>query len=280
MQEVAQPPANGTMVPVKFGRDRRTLLSGGVLVAVAGLAWAVVLLQAVAGEAAPMVERPAGMDMPPIWVAQPAAFLTAWAVMMAAMMLPSATPMIVLYGGLARNFRKTGQSGIPTALFALVYFIAWLICGVPVYVASLGVDLAASAGPRVASLLPYGLVAVLLTAGLYEFSPLKRACLRVCRSPLAFLMGHWRSGYPGTSRLAAAHAAYCIGCCWGLMAILVAAGAMALPWVIFISLVVFAQKLLPGGELAARITGAALLVLALAVAVQPEFAVGLRGQGM
>jgi len=280
MRELEQPPGNPATVAVKLGRDRRALLSGAMLVAVATLAWAVVLLQTVAGEAMPMVEGALGMDMPPAGAVQAVAFLTAWGVMMAAMMLPSATPMIVLYGTLARNFRRTGQSGIPVAFFALVYLIAWVAFGGPVYLVSLGVDLAASKQPTVATLLPYGLVVVLVAAGLYEFSPLKRACLRVCRSPLAFLMGNWRSGTLGTSRLAAAHAAYCIGCCWGLMVILVAAGAMALPWVVLITAAVFAQKLVPGGELTARITGGVLLALALAVAVQPELAVGLRGQGM
>jgi predicted metal-binding membrane protein len=118
--------------------------------------------------------------------------------------------------------------------------------------------------------------AVLVAAGVYQFTPLKRACLRVCRNPLSFLLTRSRAGYRGTLGLALEHAAYCVGCCWGLMVVLVAAGAMALHWVLLIAAVVFVEKLLPRGEWTAAIVGSGLLLLGLAVVVHPDLAMVLR----
>ena len=208
------------------------------------------------------------------------AFLGAWGVMMTAMMLPSATPMIALYGGVRRKAAPTDQKGIPTMLFALVYLAVWLAFGIPVYAASVIIEVAANSTPAVANLLPYALAFVLLLAGAYQFSSLKRVCLRVCQSPLGFLMGHWRNGYLGTLKMAWEHAAYCVGCCWGLMVVLVTAGAMALPWVLLIAVLVFVEKILPHGEWTARIIGGALILLGLLVAIQPHLAMVLRGPSM
>lgn len=251
---------------LKLEYDRGTWLAGGLLIAIAAFAWVAVILQSRGMKAAPTTDV--------------VAFLIAWGVMMTAMMLPSAVPMIALYGGVRRNAAQTKQKGIPTALFALVYLVVWLAFGIPVYVASVVVDAAANSTPAVADLLPYALALVLLAAGAYQFSPLKRVCLRVCQSPLGFLMGHWRGGYLGTLKLALEHAAYCVGCCWGLMVVLVAAGAMALQWVLLIAALVFAEKVLPHGEWTARIVGGALLLLGLFVAVQPQLATVLRGPAM
>ena len=102
---------------------------------------------------------------------------------------------------------------------------------------------------------------ILLAAGAFQLSPLKQVCLRACRSPLAFLLGHWRAGRRGSLALGWSHAVYCLGCCWALMLVLVAAGAMGLRWVLLIAAVVAAEKLLPGGEWFARAAGGALLLL-------------------
>ena len=210
--------------------DRPTLLTVVALVAIAVLAWASVITEAARMDG--MAMAGSGMDMPvdrgPGSAVSTLVFLGAWGVMMAAMMLPSATPMIALYGVVYRNLGHTGQAGVPTALFALVYLIVWLAFGIPVYLASLAVEAVAGANATFAGLLPYALGIVLLGAGAYQFSSLKQVCLRVCRSPVAFLIGRWRSGHLGTLRLGVEHAAYCVGCCWALMAVLVAAGAMGL----------------------------------------------------
>lgn len=269
---------------LRLGRDRGALLTGGLLIAIAALAWVAVILQATGMQGASTIEPETGMAMRVESSldarVDATAFLVAWGVMMAAMMLPSATPMIILYGAVRRTLSQTGQKGLPTALFALVYLTVWLAFGVPVYAATVVVDIAADIHPAVAGLLPYVLAVVLLGAGAYQFSPLKQVCLRVCQSPLGFLMGHWRSGYPGTIRVALEHAVYCVGCCWGLMVVLVAAGAMALHWVLLIAALVFAEKLLPRGGWTARMVGVALIVLGLLVVAQPGLTTVLRGQTM
>ncbi len=119
---------------------------------------------------------------------------------------------------------------------------------------------------------------ILAIAAVYQFTPLKQACLRQCRSPLDFLIHRWRG--PGAFealRLGAGHGAYCVGCCWGLMAVLVIAGAMSLLWVVLIALIVFVEKLMPFGERSAQVTGAGLGLLATFVAVHPDLSMLLRG---
>jgi len=200
--------------------------------------------------------------------------------MMAAMMLPSAVPMIALYGALSRRGGATQPCGPSTALFALTYLVTWLVVGLPIYALSVAVDQAASANVAIKALLPYGIALVLVAAGLYQFTPLKRVCLRACRGPLGFLMSYWRPGYRGALQLGARHALSCLGCCWALMVVLVTAGAMGLPWVLLIAVMVFAEKVLPYGEWTARVSGSALLLVGLAVAVQPGLVPFIQGSPM
>jgi predicted metal-binding membrane protein len=246
-----------------LARDRTTLVTGSVLLVTAGLAWGALVAQP---------------DMLMANTGLPAAliFLAAWGVMMAAMMLPSATPMIALYGAIRRKVPDNASAGIPTAVFALVYLALWVMFGVPIYVASVVID---SQGD-IMDLLPAATALVLVAAGVYQFTPLKRACLRVCRNPLSFLWARSRSGYRGTLMLAVEHAAYCIGCCWALMIVLVAAGAMALAWALLIAVVVFLEKLIPRGEVSARVTGIALIGLGLAVVMHPDLVQMLHPNNM
>jgi predicted metal-binding membrane protein len=267
----------------KLWRGHETLLMGLLLVVVAALAWLGVVRQAaemqdMSSDTVSSIEMNmggTGMEGEPASASNPASltdavtYLIAWGVMMTAMMLPSAIPMIALYGALSRNFSQTGQKGLPAALFTLVYLALWLLFGVPIYAANVVVDRAIHSSSTVASLAPYGVALVLLAAGVYQLTPLKRACLRMCQSPLGFLMGHWRSGYRGTFKMALTHAVYCIGCCWGLMVVLVVAGAMALQWVLLIAVAVFVEKVVPRGEWTARFVGGALIVLGLLVSIQP-----------
>ena len=220
------------------------------------------------------------MGMAATTLAGAAAYLGAWGVMMAAMMLPSAIPMIALYGAMQRGAAQTGQRGLLAALFTFIYLAAWLAFGIPVYLASVLLGLAANSSPVVAGLWPYGVALVLVGAGLYQLSPLKRTCLRACQSPFGFLMGHWRSGYVGAMRLAWEHAVFCLGCCSALMVVLVAAGAMSLPWVLLIAALVFVEKVLPHGEWTARVIGGGLIVLGLLIALRPDLAMMLRGAAM
>jgi predicted metal-binding membrane protein len=246
-----------------LARDRTTLISGSVLILAALAAWAALLMQG-------------DMPMPAAGGGEALAFLAAWGIMMAAMMLPSATPMIALYAALRRTAAPGAPRGISSLVFALVYLAVWVAFGVPVYAASGLVSMQSG----LADWLPYALGAVLVAAGIYQFTPLKHACLRVCRNPLSFLLTRSRAGYRGTLGLALEHAAYCVGCCWALMVVLVAAGAMALQWVLLIAAIVFVEKLLPRGEWTAAIVGGGLLLLGLAVVVRPELAMVLRPSTM
>src|SRR3990170_555411 len=246
----------------------RTIALGALLVVVTGFAWLGVIRSS--GMMMPMPE------MEPLSVAGMIAFTLQWGVMMTAMMLPSAAPMILLYSGAHRRRTEWSEPVIPPEAFALTYVALWLLTGVPVYLAWVGIGDLAARSTAFAAAIPYALAATLSATGAYQLSPLKHACLSQCQSPVDFLMRRWRSGYFASLRLAATHAAYCIACCWALMVLLVVAGAMSLPWVLAIAVIVFAEKVLPGGERIARITGMALVVSGIAMAISPNLAGILR----
>jgi predicted metal-binding membrane protein len=243
-------------------RDRTTVLTSAILLLVAAVAWVFVVLSSVHGEDMAMAM--------PMSISAGLVFTACWAVMMTAMMLPSALPMIALYGAMQRGVVAPGTRGVPVAAFTLMYLGLWAATGLPVYFAH--TLLAGLAG----STLAYAIAVILVAAGVYQLSPLKQVCLHVCRSPLGFLLGHWRAGRRGSVALGWSHALYCLGCCWALMLVLVAAGAMGLPWVLLITAVVAAEKLTWGGEWIARITGSALVLLGMTVALRPDLVTALR----
>jgi predicted metal-binding membrane protein len=252
---------NEDPVPV---RDGVTVLTSAVLLLIAVAAWVSVVRSGLQGDDMMMT-----MPMPAT-VADGLGFVVSWGVMMTAMMLPSALPMISLYGATQRGPARATR-GVPVAVFTLVYLALWTASGIPVYFAhTLLMTLAGSA-------FAYAIAVILLAAGAFQLSPLKQMCLRACRSPFGFLLGHWRAGRRGSLALGWSHAVYCLGCCWALMLVLVAAGAMGLRWVLLITAVVAAEKLLPGGEWFARAAGGALLLLGAAVALRPDLVMVLRG---
>lgn len=228
-----------------------------------------------------LVIRDARMAMSPgasPSLAEAAAFTAGWAVMMTAMMLPSAAPTILLYGTVSRRLAQGGDRVAPAMLFGAVYLVVWGAAGIPVYGAYVAADALTLRWPAAAAGAPYVVAIVLAAAGVYQLTGAKRACLRHCESPLGFLMRRWRSGYRSTLLLAARHSLYCVGCCWALMAVLVGAGATGLRWVAIITLAVLAEKLLPRGRRTAAVLGIALVLLGLAVAVRPSLAAALRGE--
>jgi predicted metal-binding membrane protein len=251
-----------------IGPDRATLLTTLFLFVIAIAAWAHVLLRPMA------MDDMAGMEMAMSpTLADGAPYVGAWAVMMAAMMLPSALPMIRLYAATLRTITSSSGKAVRIAAFTLVYLAIWAVIGIPIYLASVALS---AVGPGA---LAYGVAGVLVIAGAFQFSPLKQRCLQQCRSPLGFLLGHWRDGWRGGLMMGAAHSLYCLGCCWALMIVLVVAGAMGLIWVLLIAAVVAAEKLLPRGEWIARTTGIALVLLGIAVAIRPSLAGALRAGG-
>jgi predicted metal-binding membrane protein len=193
-------------------------------------------------------------------------FLAVWTVMMAAMMLPAAAPMILIFA--AAQARRERDVAVPTWIFIAGYILVWAAAGLVVYaLVQIGSDVATrlAAADR-AGWAPLALGATLVTAGLYQFTPAKRICLNHCRSPFAFVARHWREGRAGALGMGLRHGAYCLGCCWALFAVLVAAGVMSLAWMLLLTLVVCAEKLLPQGRRVAAVVGAALIVLGLLVA--------------
>jgi predicted metal-binding membrane protein len=265
-----------------WATDRVFLLTLALLLLITVAAWVGIIVQAV-----PMTMAGSAMDAgmsedmePLVTPVGLATFVSAWAVMMAAMMLPSAAPMILLYRIVARRQAARGNPLIPTWIFVLGYLVVWVAFGAVVYLAGQFVNVALRDDRGLAQWTPYGVALVLLAAGIYQFTPLKRVCLRACQSPLGFLTMHWRPGAAGAFRMGLEHGAYCTGCCWGLMAVLVAAGAMGLAWVLVIALVVAAEKLLPARREAAPISGVVLLGLGAVVAVQPQVTLALPGRGM
>jgi predicted metal-binding membrane protein len=214
-----------------------------------------------------------GMDMPAIQMpglykwGLPAVILLflMWAVMMIAMMVPSAVPMI--QGFLAVNERRRNPSRqlVPVGVFLLGYLAVWTAFSAAATLAQWGLHKAALLSPMMVATSPVMSGALLLAAGVFQWTPLKRACLRGCRSPLSFLMSEWREGTAGAFSMGLRHGAYCVGCCWALMALLFVVGVMNLLWVAVIALFVIAEKVLPRGELLGHIGGVALVAAGIAV---------------
>ena len=183
-----------------------------------------------------------------------------WATMMVAMMLPSAAPAILLYARVHRH--SMGAASPPTMAFLVGYLACWT--GVSLVAATLHVGLESDGiASRDVS------AALLILAGVYQLSPLKDACLSRCRSPAEFLARHFRGGAWGALRLGLLHGAYCVGCCWLLMALLFVGGVMNLAWIAGLTLLVAAEKLLPAGAWIARLSGVAMIGGGAALLIWP-----------
>lgn len=249
-------------------RDR--WIVAGVLALVCVLAWAWLVQQShdVAPTAPGMGSMSAMPGMAPqtVSVAYVLSAFVMWTLMMAAMMLPSAAPMILLYARFAGGARAQGGGLAPTLLFAAVYLLVWAGFSAIAAVAQSGL---VQAGVVSATRLAVGdrrvAGALLLVAGAYQLTPVKRACLGQCRAPLSFVMRHWRPGWQGALRLGLTHAAYCVGCCWALMAVLFVGGVMSLAWVAILALIVLAEKVAPIGRRGAWAVGALAGALGLAM---------------
>ena len=208
-------------------------------------------------------------------------FIGVWIVMMAAMMFPSIAPMVVMYARIQEGKRERGQAppAGATAVFVAGYLVSWTLAGLLGYaivetVRALDIGFLAwdEAGAYVAG-------AVILGAALYQLTPLKDVCLTHCRSPFAFILGHWRPGRVGALRMGIEHGGWCVGCCWALMAALFALGAMSIGWMALIAALIAAEKLLPWRAIANRGIAVLLVVLGIAVAFAPEEVPGLTLPG-
>ena len=192
-------------------------------------------------------------------------FIAVWVVMMAAMMFPSVAPTVALYSRMTKRL-----SPLSPLLFTAGYLAVWGCVGVVAFaIAEVGGAVSGDtlawdgAGRWVAA-------ATLILAAVYELTPLKDVCLGKCRSPLGFLLGSWRAGWLGALQMGAKNGAWCVGCCWALMASLFALGIMSLVWMAFVAALIAAEKTLPWRRVATYGTAAILLVLGVLLLVAPD----------
>jgi predicted metal-binding membrane protein len=215
------------------------------------------------GAGMPPMDRMAAMP-PPF-----AAIVLMWWLMMAAMMLPSAAPAVLLYARVRAS--RGGDAAIaPTSVYLAGYLAVWLLFSMLAATAQrllTGAAMALDNAPAEA--------AVLIAAGFYQLSPFKSACLRECRTPAQFISRHWRPGTTGALRLGMLHGAFCVGCCWMLMALLFVGGIMNLWWIAGLTLVVGIEKLAPRGEWIARVVGVGLVGWGIVTVATPALSRGL-----
>jgi predicted metal-binding membrane protein len=229
----------------------------GALVALAGLAWIVT------------ANRMGGMDMGPNTnLGTLEFFVGVWVVMMAAMMFPSAAPMVAVYARVSRG-REVGS----TPLFVAGYIALWTAAGLLGYL--LAVLVRDSGWVTWDGGGPYVVAGILTAAAVYQLTPLKNRCLTKCRNPLGFVVTNWKDGRSGALRMGTEHGAWCLGCCWALMASLFALGVMSVAWSVFVAALIAGEKLLPWRAIANRSIALLLLSLAVWVVAAPDSVPGL-----
>lgn len=251
-------------------RDR--VVVAVLLVAVTGLAWAFLWHQA-----AVMAEMDAAMmrdmamtmnEMPASWSAVDAALVFAmWTVMMAAMMVPAASPMVAAFAAINRRRRERAAPAVPTAVFLAGYLAAWSAFAALATAAQYVLQRAGLVTTMMESAsLPLS-AALFIAAGLYQLTPLKDVCLARCRSPQVFVLTEWRDGIVGGLVMGLRHGLFCTGCCAGLMVLLFAVAVMDLRWVAALTILVTAEKLLPAPRVVRMAIGVALIAVGLGFAV-------------
>jgi predicted metal-binding membrane protein len=265
--ELAQdaPAGRGGLAPA-FSASRARLGLIALLFALAILAWWLT------------VDRMRGMDDGPgTDLGTLGWFIGVWVVMMAAMMFPSVAPTVALYSRMTRS-----RDPVAPLVFAGGYLLTWTAVGVAAFGLSelggrlFGDTLAWDNGGK------WFAGGILILAAAYELTPLKEVCLGKCRSPLGYLLGSWRDGLSGALRMGAGHGAWCVGCCWALMAALFALGVMSIAWMAFVAALIALEKLLPWERVATWGTAAILLVLGIVLIAAPDAIPGLTipGSGM
>lgn len=187
------------------------------------------------------------------------AVLVMWAVMMVAMMLPSAMPMILLFDTIGRRRREKGEAATGTSAFVGGYLAMWLLFSIAATLLQYGLEQALVMSMSMRTTSPLLAGTILVGAGIYQQTPLKHTCLSRCRSPFDFIVNRWRKGSWGAFMMGCEHGIHCLGCCWVLMLLLLVGGIMNLLWIAALSLYVLAEKLLPASAGLARLTGVALI---------------------
>ena len=239
-------------------RDRLIVAAG--LAGIAGLSW-VYLLHLAPGTQAMAGLRPwNGLDF--------ILTFSMWAVMMVAMMTPSAAPMILLYCAIVRKRREPGRATAASGVFAAGYLVVWTGFSALATTLQWGQEQAALLSPMMVSTSPYLGGALLIAAGAYQMTPLKRVCLKYCRSPVHFLSSHWRKGAGGAFKMGIDQGLFCLGCCWAIMGLLFVGGVMNLLMVAAIAGFILLEKVMPRGVLVGRAAGGLLVLAGIWLIVQ------------
>ncbi|WP_245284186.1 DUF2182 domain-containing protein [Bradyrhizobium sp. WSM2254] len=237
-------------------RDRLIVVVGTA--AVVALAWAY-LASGAGMDTEMMADMPDMAPMP--WTPLYTVLLFAmWWVMMIAMMVPSAAPTVLLYATVKRRQETTSGAAMEVWIFLAGYLLAWAGFSLVAVLAQWALERTWLLSMAMASTSAILGGILLLAAGLYQFTPLKGACLRYCQSPLLFLSRYWQVGRSGAFRMGLRHGSYCVGCCWFLMALLFVSGVMNLLWIIAIALYVACEKLLPFGRSLSYAAGVTLIL--------------------
>jgi predicted metal-binding membrane protein len=256
------PPAGHSPDPVEqLLRRDRWLVAGGLLL-VTLLAWWYLL----AGAGMDMGDMDMSMPMP--WSAGYAVLVFfMWWIMMVAMMLPGAAPMILLFARVNRTSRAQGAPAVSTSIFALGYLLAWGGFSLLATGAHWLLDQSGFLSPQMASQNRLFGGLLLAAAGVYQLTPYKQACLRHCRGPLDFILRYWRPGPGGALYMGLRHGALCVGCCWVVMGLLFYGGVMNLYWIIGIAVLVMLEKLLPAGDRLGYLSGILFIAWGLGMLV-------------
>ena len=242
------------IIEAALRHDRLAIV--GALGLVTLLAWGYLL----SGAGMDMPSMDVNMVMPMDWTPlYTLVMFFMWWIMMTAMMLPSAAPMILLFALVNRRSRGQGAPFVPTAVFASGYLIAWGGFSLAATLLQWWLEQAGWLTMAMASANPWLSGVLLIAAGIYQLSPLKHACLRHCRGPIDFITRYWRPGHAGALRMGLEHGAFCVGCCWVVMGLLFYGGVMNLYWIVGLAVLVLVEKVLPADHRLGNISGVGFL---------------------
>jgi predicted metal-binding membrane protein len=254
--------SSDTPLETLLRRDRLLVATGLALAVLLSWSWLVPMARDMYGS----MSGPAAWMMASTWtLPYAAAMVGMWAAMMLGMMLPSAAPTILLYARVVRAAAPPQAAVLRSYVFAAGYLLVWTGFSIAATALQWLLSHVGLLSPMMQTTAPVAGASILLIAGIYQLTPLKRACLARCRSPVAYIAEHWRDGTDGALRMGVRHGVDCLGCCWALMLLLFFGGVMSLAWIALLAIAVLVEKVLPFGQVAGRVGG--LLLIAAGVAV-------------
>jgi len=251
-----------TLLETLLRRDRLIVAAGLALAVLLSWSWLVPMARDMSGS----MSGAAAWMMASEWnVPYAAAMAGMWAAMMLGMMLPSATPTILLYARVVRTAAPPQAAVLRSYVFATGYLLVWTVFSIAATALQLVLSHVGVLSPVMQTTAPTLGACLLLAAGIYQLTPVKRSCLAHCRSPVEYIVEHWADGTSSALRMGVRHGFYCLGCCWALMLLLFFGGVMSLAWIALLAIAVLVEKLLPFGAVAGRVGG--LLLIAAGVAL-------------